>query len=208
MYHHLCQGKDMKESIRSFIAIPLPTEIQSALGEFTSKLGISQRNGFRPVKSGNIHLTLKFLGDATPGQINSVSGCLNEIVQSQRAFQIIFKGIGAFPNWNLPRVIWAGISAPPQLESLFHEIDQETVDLGFPSENRRFSPHLTLSRVNSSMNDPQFARAVSSLRNLSPAPFFGEIQADHVDLYRSVLQPGGSVYSVISRHPFQGSTDV
>lgn len=198
----------MKESIRSFIAIPLPVEIQSSLGEFTAKHGINQNNGFRPVKSGNIHLTLKFLGDATPGQAKSITACLNNIVRSQNGFRIVFEGIGAFPNWNLPRVIWAGMSAPAELESLYQRIDRETIDLGFPSENRKFSPHLTLSRVNSSMNDPRFARVIASLRSLSPAPFFGEMQAGHVDLYRSVLQAGGSVYSVISRHPFQASTDV
>jgi 2'-5' RNA ligase len=198
----------MVESIRSFIAISLPAEIQSALDEFILKQGISQNNGFRPVKSGNIHLTLKFLGDATPGQIKSVTACLNEIVRTQNIFSIVLKGVGAFPNWNLPRVIWAGMSAPVELESLYQRIDRETIDLGFPSENRKFSPHLTLSRVNSSMNDPRFARVVSSLRALSPAPFFGEMQADRVDLYRSILQPGGSVYSVISRHPFLGSIDV
>ncbi len=194
----------MKETIRSFIAIPLPVEIQSSLVEFGLKMGVNQRNGFRPVQSGNIHLTIKFLGDASLEQVKSVSACLAKIVQSQSTFRIVFEGIGAFPNWNLPRVIWAGISAPAELESLYQAIDQETKKLGFPSENRKFSPHLTISRVNSSMGDPQFARVIASLRVLPLPPLFGEMRADCVNLYRSVLQPGGAVYSLISRHPFLG----
>jgi 2'-5' RNA ligase len=194
----------MKETIRSFIAIPLSSEVQSALEQFAVKFGINQRNGFRPVKPGNIHLTLKFLGDATPQQIKSVSACLDQIVQAYHSFPIKFEGVGAFPNWNLPRVIWAGISAPPALESLYQSIDQQTVELGFPSENRRFSPHLTIARVNSNMTDPGFARVVTAVKNNTAAPFFGEILAEQVNLYRSVLQPGGPLYSVISLHQLQG----
>lgn len=195
----------MKTLIRSFIAIPLPVEIQSKLEEFTRTTNVTQRNGFRPVKSCNIHLTLKFLGDATPEQIQSVRAYLEDIVQVQNPFCITFEGIGAFPNWYQPRVIWVGIQAPSVLERLFNIIDQSTVKLGFPSEGRKFSPHLTLARVNSSMADPQFSRVIQTLKSLAPEPKFGEMTASHIHLYKSDLQPGGPVYSVLSNHPFQGT---
>lgn len=191
--------------IRSFIAIPLPVEIQLKMEEFARTSNITQRNGFRPVKADNIHLTLKFLGDATPEQIQSVRGCLAELVQTQRPFRVSFEGIGAFPNWNQPRVIWIGMRAPMELEQLFNAIDRSTVKLGFPSEGRKFSPHLTLARVNASMGDAQFARVIQTLRTLAPQPMIGEMTASHLHLYRSDLQPGGPVYSVLSSHPFQGT---
>lgn len=194
----------MKETIRSFIAIPLPYEIQSNLAEFSTKFGIHQRNGFRPVKAGNIHLTLKFLGDTTSQQIDSVKKLLFQIVQNQTFIQIKFEGVGAFPNWNQPRIIWVGMTGSPALENLYKKIDQSTVDLGFASEGRRFSPHLTLARVNSSMSDPQFARAITAIRTLSPAPSFGEMQAKELILFKSDLQPGGPIYSALSHHPFLG----
>lgn len=213
LYHVLCKmGREcqscsiemtMKTMIRSFIAIPLPVEIQSKLEEFTRTTNITPRNGFRPVKSCNIHLTLKFLGDATPEQIQSVSSCLAEITQSQNPFCITFEGVGAFPNWNQPRVIWIGMHAPSELERLFNTIDQSTVKLGFPSEGRKFSPHLTLARVISSMTDPFFSRVILTLKSLKPQPKIGEMTASHIHLYKSDLQPGGPVYSVLSSHPFQ-----
>lgn len=163
---------------------------------------ITRRNGFRPVDSNNIHLTLKFLGDATPASIKAVSDTLSHTCQVQSPFRISIDGVGAFPNWNQPRVIWIGIHAPTALESLFREIDLTTEKLGFPSEGRKFSPHLTLSRVNSSMNDPLFAHVIQSLKAMPPEPKIGEISVTQVNLYKSVLQPGGSVYSVLSSHSF------
>lgn len=195
----------MKTAIRSFIAIPLPVEIQSKLEEFARITNITQRNGFRPVKPCNIHLTLKFLGDATLEQIQSIRACLADIAQVQNPFCIAFEGIGAFPSWYQPRVIWIGMRAPSTLERLFNTIDQSTIKLGFPSEGRKFSPHLTLARVNSSMNDPHFAHVIQSLRSLTPQPKIGEMTASHIHLYKSDLQSGGPVYSVLSSHPFLGT---
>ncbi len=195
----------MKTLIRSFIAIPLPAEIQTKLEEFARIYHITQRNGFRPVKSSNIHLTLKFLGDATPEQIDSVKTCLVEIVRGQNQFRIEFKGIGAFPNWNQPRVIWIGMHAPFELEKLFKIIDQSTEKIGFPSEGRKFSPHLTLARVNSSMTDPSFSQVIQTLKSLEPQPKIGEMTASQIHLYKSDLQPGGPVYSILSSHPFKGT---
>lgn len=195
----------MKTLIRSFIAIPLPVEIQTKLEEFTRINHMTQHNGFRPVKSHNIHLTLKFLGDATPQQIQSVKTCLEEIVLSQNLFRITFEGVGAFPNWNQPRVIWIGMRAPTELEKLFKIIDQSTENLGFPSEGRKFSPHLTLARVNSSMADPSFSHVIQTLKSLAPQPKIGEMTASQIHLYQSDLQPGGPVYSILSSHLFKGT---
>jgi 2'-5' RNA ligase len=172
------------------------------MSQFVRKYDITRQNGFRPVKSENMHLTLKFLGDATPDQVKSISTGLSEIMQRRTAFQITFEGVGAFPNWNQPRILWIGMKAPPLLDSLYQEIACCTVPLGFPSENRRFSPHLTLARVNSTMNDPRFSQVIHSISKLSTDPVIGKMQVTELNLYRSVLQSNGPVYSILSTHPF------
>lgn len=188
--------------IRSFIAIPLLNEIKDALSKFARNYEITHLNGFRPVKQENMHLTIKFLGDTSPDQVKSISSVLSAIMHQRTSFQISFEGVGAFPNWNQPRIIWIGMQAPPLLDLLYQEIDHSTVALGFPSENRRFSPHLTLARANSNMSDPRFSHVINSISRLPSDPFIGKMQVTDLNFISSVLRSDGPVYSVLSTHPF------
>lgn len=194
----------MQPMIRSFIAIQLTQEVHSKLREFSKGFTLVRQNGFRPVQPENIHLTLKFLGDATPIQIEDVKKALKEITVYAQPFKINLRGVGAFPGWERPKIIWVGIDSPRQLEALFQQIDAATVKIGFPSEGRGFSPHLTLARISTSPVAPQAIPILQALRKLTPPPHFGEIQVNSVILFRSVLQPAGPVYTPLSIHPFTG----
>ncbi len=70
--------------IRSFIAIELPTETRSGLERITGTLKASAGD-VRWVKTGDIHLTLKFLGDVEEERIPEIGGCIEQCVAGNNA---------------------------------------------------------------------------------------------------------------------------
>jgi len=194
----------MTNLIRSFIAIPIPPHIHKNLADFIRMHGLNIReSGFRPVKPENIHITLKFLAEIDQNQAKKASQLLEQLTVNFSPFEASFRGVGAFPGWNnRPRVIWIGTEPAEQLRQVHKLIDEALVSLGFPSDQKPFSPHLTLARV--SFVNPATERIFDRLQHLSPEPFFGEFTIDQIILYQSVLLPQGAVYSILSRHPFSG----
>lgn len=193
----------MQPLIRSFIAIQLTAGIHTGLADFTARYNLDRRNGFRPVKPQNIHLTLKFLGDATPDQLTGVKVALEKITTCAKPFHISIQAVGAFPGWERPRSIWAGVQAPDLLQTLYAQIYNATEALGFESESRRFTPHLTLARIASTPPGESTMQVLRTLRNLSPMPTFGEMDVSAVTLFKSTLQPEGPIYTQLSIHQFQ-----
>ena len=181
--------------VRAFIACEfsdsLQDAIQSATTDFRAGLG---SNLVRWVPARKIHLTLKFLGDIPETSLESIQGILMREAARYAPFEIVVEGIGAFPNPRRPRVLWVGLSAPPELTSLQREIDLATEKLGYKSDFKDFSPHLTIGRVQ------QAASAVDQQRireGIAHAQV-GRIGSQHVDavhLIRSDLQASGSVYT-------------
>lgn len=192
----------MTSLIRSFIAVPLTAQIHQNLDAFTRKAGLNSRGlGFKPVNTRNIHLTLKFLGEIDQDLVRPVSEALDRVAAGFQPFTASVREIGAFPGWtNRARVIWAGVEPAGTLSSLYRAIDDETIRLGLASEGRAFSPHLTLARI--AFMTAGAERVISQLKILSPQPDFGEFTVDKIVLFKSVLQPQGPIYTVLSSHSF------
>jgi 2'-5' RNA ligase len=182
------------EVIRAFIAVDLSPEIVRELGSVLKQLQPRLRGGaVRWVPVSNMHLTLKFLGDVSVKNIDLVAKIL-EVQASQYApFQIEVGQLGAFPSAHRARVIWVGVQAPPILAQLQHEIDQQTARLGYPSEDRKFSPHLTLGRVSRNAT-PQDIRQIDEVLSSVAVGSLGTTPIEAIHLYRSDLNPQGAVY--------------
>ena len=99
-----------------------------------------------------LHITLRFLGDSSPAQVNSTIKILEELVPSFPAPEVLFTGLGVFRNTHDPRVVWIGMDSGPDLQELKTRIDRKLVPLGFAPEKRKFRPHLTLGRIKSPGN--------------------------------------------------------
>jgi len=183
--------------IRSFIAIELPGTIQEKLEQVIKDLRSQGTLPIRWVPSRNIHLTLKFLGDVPEEQLESIGQMLGEEAACHQPFEIRISKLGAFPNALKPRVIWLGIEKSTVLGELQQSIEEGTISLGFPRENRRFHPHLTLGRVkrNASHRD---IKEISLMLNEQEITNLAVVQVDSVCLFRSDLRPGGAVYSILS----------
>lgn len=191
----------MSNLIRSFIAIPLTPEIRGQLAILYESVQLSRYPQLREVKPEIIHLTLKFLGDALPVTLEKVSRELNGLARITPAFSISFHGLGAFPGWRNPRVLWVGVDVPNTLVNLSQAIEQTTQSLGFRTETRGFNPHLTIARVNDRVGNSSVD--LSTLKQFSQ-PDLGTMAVKEMVLFRSDLRPSGPIYTRLSTHLFQG----
>ena len=66
--------------------------------------------------------------------------------------------------------------------------------LGYVPEERPFSPHLTLGRVARNAS-PEEIHRISDILGKTKVGFLGAFRVQSVHLYRSDLQPGGSIYT-------------
>lgn len=190
--------------IRSFIAIPLPERVQGCLNQvmlqLKERLQSLPKNTVHWVPAGNIHLTLKFLGDVSLSNLDLLKKMLLAEVSIQPPFEFSVGGVGAFPNFNQPRVVWVGIKSPPELLALQNGIESMAEKLGYGREERPFSPHLTLGRVARTASN-QEARQIGEALQVMKAGFMGAVFAETVHLFKSDLKPTGSVYTSLLSAP-------
>ena len=183
-------------ALRTFIAINVPPAVLDTIARIQNRF---KSLGFHAswVKPGNIHLTLKFLGDTDPDRIPGIQITLTETLASLARFQLSLDSAGVFPDTNNPRVLWLGLKdREGALETLQTEIEKALEQIGFPREQRPFSPHVTLARIKSPQGKKELKSELDAVNQegITPHPFdVGEIQ-----LYESQLTPKGSIYTVLA----------
>ena len=188
--------------LRSFIAIEIPTEIQQAIMRETAGLRQAlKRPLVRWVAMENIHLTLKFLGDVSPSNLENLAGYLTTELNKYSAFTITVGGIGAFPNQRRPRVIWIGLQAPNVLASIFQNIESVAAQFGFAPETHPISPHLTIGRVNQHASAVEIQKICAGLEHVKVG-LLGNTIVNGIHIFRSDLQPTGAVYTNLHTIPF------
>jgi 2'-5' RNA ligase len=189
--------------LRAFIAVEIPSEIHKAIESKAAPLRAAlDASLVRWVPTDNIHLTLKFLGDVSPTNVEMLSQMLSVEVSQHSTFALKFGGLGAFPNPRRPRVIWIGIQAPAGLEALQRGIEAAAATLGYPSEERPFSPHLTIGRVKQNVGSADVQKIRTALEQTEVGAL-GTAQVSAVYLFKSDLKPSGAVYTQLFSAPLR-----
>ncbi len=187
--------------VRAFIAIEIPSPFQTAIDQQTDSLRKSADASLvRWVKSNNLHLTLKFLGDMAATHIQFLTQMLTAEAEKYQTFEIQIGKLGSFPSSKRPRVIWVGIQAPSTLEALQRGIDSASSRLGYPSEARPFSPHLTIGRVRPNLNSNSL-QLVQMALDSHHVGLIGTVAVNAIHLIKSDLQPKGSIYTRLFSAP-------
>jgi 2'-5' RNA ligase len=186
-----------EKGIRAFVAVNLDEPLRAALGQAQGRLRQVPADVSWTLP-GNIHLTLKFLGEIGERGVERVGRALEGAAASHAPFTARVGGFGVFPPKGPPRVLWAGMTEGGEaLVSLQASVERALAALGFPREGRPFRPHLTLGRVRSPRNAAALAEAAAALGG----GVLGTVTVAHIDLMRSQLHPKGSIYTVLRSIP-------
>lgn len=186
--------------MRLFVALAIPGEIRSALTAFLNELrGIAPQAKW--VRAENLHVTLKFLGETEPAKLQTIQEALASI-RSTQPISLEFRGLGFFPSEKKPRVFWVGMEASANLKAVAEEIDRSLNRLGFPPEDRPFTPHLTLARFNPPGLPPKLASAAAEHASRK----FGSFITDKFHLIESRLKSSGAEYTTVQSFPFVAET--
>ncbi len=186
--------------MRLFIAINFPDAMRKRMWSEAAPL----RGAGYPVKwvaAGNIHMTVKFLGDVDESPAGAIEVGLRSAVGDTETFGLPVGQFGAFPSAKRPRVLWVGCETPPALELLADAVEREMSQLGFETEGRAFRPHVTIGRVRREARPAELKGLEKDLERLE---FFEEPQIASVDLMRSHVGPNGPRYEILASAELAG----
>ncbi len=177
--------------VRSFIAIDIEDEnIRSKIASIGKVLEATGAR-LKLVEPHNLHITIRFLGEISQKEVESIKQVLANSVKNFSKFNIIIEGMGAFPTISRPRVLWLGISKGKEsLINLANTINRRIDLLGY-KKDKEFVPHVTIARVK--RFNSALINAINNYKNI----LIGETEVKSVRLKKSVLTPSGPIYSTL-----------
>lgn len=181
--------------IRTFIAIQIPESIKNEIFLIQAKLRAAGK-GISWTKADNIHLTLKFLGPTDDTLIDSIRDKISASIAGKKPFKIQVNGLGAFPTLKRPRIIWIGANAESDhLREISRNLNENLESLGFESEKRKFTAHLTIGRVKDARKISPILERMNDLTNFDA----GEFMVEKIELIKSDLHPSGAIYTPLRK---------
>ena len=189
--------------MRTFVAVEIAEPIRRGIQAVRDRLAEVQAN-VRWVGQDNTHLTVKFIGNLSAGQVPEVCAALEGAAADVEPFDIEIRGVGTFPK-RRPSVLWVGVDDPSRLLGRLHAaIENGLQKLGIKKEGRKFSPHITLGRVRGGKN---IGALLQALDDEQPADL-GTSRVTALVLFESKLTPQGPVYGRLAEIPLRGPRSV
>ncbi len=186
------------EEIRSFIAIELPAEVKSGLQQVQNILKSGDPTCAKWVDPNSIHLTLKFLGNVKSEKMDAVIQAMTQAARRVSPFDLELKGFGAVPNLRRVQIVWAGIIGDiDKLNLLQNNLETALSPMGFKTEKRPFTPHLTLARMREYATPLQRQAIGEVIAKVKLEPNM-VIYVDSISLMKSQLTRTGAIYSRLS----------
>jgi 2'-5' RNA ligase len=186
---------------RIFIAVDISDDARRRAAVHIDEL----RSGFKDLRVGwerseKLHLTLKFLGDATNEQLEKLNNAVGQATSLAAYFCLRTGETGVFPSIQKARVLWLGLEdAGGELQRLHQVLETECESAGFARETRDFKPHLTIARLREPGKSAGLAAA--HLRaQIEPVEF----EVPEIVIYESRLAPTGSVYTPVFKYKLTG----
>lgn len=169
--------------MRLFVALDLPFEIKALLEGLVEGI-----QGARWVPSENYHLTLRFIGEVPPFRAEEIDAALAGL--RGKCFPLRLHGVGTFAKGGNDVALWVGVEKTDALALLQGKIETALQRAGLEPEKRRFTPHVTLARLDNAV--PSKLVSFVQRHNLFRA---GPIPVEHFTLFSSRLGKEASVYT-------------
>jgi 2'-5' RNA ligase len=198
---HAPAPHDPAETWRLFIALPLPAELLGGLSDLMERL----RKGaaFTPcrptwVSPETIHLTLAFLGPRPVADVPRLAACLTRAAAGCTPLRPELKGLGVFPDWQHPKVLWVGLrERTHQLEPLRARLLDEFRAQRIAYDDKPFKPHLTIARFKTLTGTSAFAKVAAGHQTFHLAAR----ECAQLVLFRSQLEPTGARHTPLHVEP-------
>lgn len=183
--------------IRSFLAFDIPPKMKAELGSVIGVLSQKARD-IKWVKPERMHCTIRFFGDVEEDiLLGKLSHIIEREVLHQAPIHLTGHGVGVFPNWRYPRILWAGLVGDTEaVMSLHAKLEQSFEELGLPRDPRVLRLHLTLGRARAPLKD---CETLVHLVEKMGEHEFGSVNVDSLVLYKSVLTKEGPIYTALRK---------
>jgi RNA 2',3'-cyclic 3'-phosphodiesterase len=179
--------------IRAFVALDLPAPVKARLAELAG--GVP---GARWTDPADLHVTLRYVGEVPDDRLEEIHHRLDEI--EAPGFDLSLAGVGLFGQGARARILWAGVERSDALAHLQRKVESAVVRAGEPAETRRYSPHVTLARLDRATNPERLRRFVegNGLLRVGPVP------VERFVLYESRPGAGRPHYLPLQDYPLFG----
>lgn len=177
---------------RLFVAVDLTANAREAVSRICT--GIP---GVKWIDAAQLHLTLRFIGDADDTLLGRIREELADIAAAP--FSLILRGVGRFPPKRDPRVLWVGIERSEHLFCLYRLVEAALERSGLEPEPRDFIPHITLARLKV-MPSVTLAPFLENNRLFATPP----VPVVEFHLYSSTLSPRGAIHKRLASYPLRG----
>lgn len=169
--------------MRLFVALELPVELRERLTLLAGGLP-----GARFIAADHLHLTLRFIGEVNTPEAEEIDHALASL--RARAFPLRLTGLGVRSKTGRPTALWIGAERNEALERLHAKIETALQRAGRPPERRRFTPHVTLARLDMTVAETKLAAYIQA-HNLFQA---ATVPIEHFSLFSSLRGKEQSVY--------------
>lgn len=180
--------------LRTFVAIDFPEVILRKIREIIEYFKTqTPTNALKWITPENLHLTVKFLGNIREDKLDQVKALLPDAVQEHSSFIFEIEGLGMYPDKHHPRVIWLGVTENTGLTEIHTALDRAFAVVGVDPDKRRFTPHITIARVNRRA-ESETVRAIGESLSQFKVDSLGQIKVEEIVLYKSELTSNGPIY--------------
>jgi 2'-5' RNA ligase len=182
--------------VRTFIAVGLIQSIRDrcvSMQETLARIGTD----VKWVEVENMHVTLLFLGEVDERVMPDVCREVAVCCEQYEGFTLGVETLGCFPNPRRPKIVWVGIGeGRDELVALHDALEPPLLELGcYRREDRPYSPHVTLGRVQGDNNTDKLAAELVKRASWKA----GETEIREVLVMSSELTPKGPTYAVLGR---------
>jgi RNA 2',3'-cyclic 3'-phosphodiesterase len=172
---------------RLFVAIRPPELIRDLLLD-----AMDDSADFRWQDDGQLHLTLRFVGEVERPVADDLADALGRIRAA--SFELRIAGVGRFEQRN-SGALWAAVEPKAPLAALAAKVERACQSVGLEPERRAFHPHITLARWKG-----RRTREVQDFLERSGGLTSGPFAVDRFILFESRLSKHGAHYEEVASY--------
>ncbi len=179
---------------RLFIAIHIVPSVamQSYIFQVKSELS---RERIKWIDEGQMHLTLKFLGDIQMHMVKPIQNQLRDSI-SIVPFQIHIGGLKVFEKRGIPAVLALEVHRNKQLFFLHKQVELALARIYITPDKRSFRPHLTLGRIKHLNDKDLFYEVYKKYQQQT----IQQVNISQFQLFESHLTPEGAIHNSLEKY--------